>query len=159
MTNPNTRLGGVKQELSIFKSKLSSSFEKLENSINIKFSDINTWLDKNENKIKKSVTDKVDESIMSTKNSIIDALKDENLKLQNKVKQLEEQLLELDHKSNSLNQYNWRNKLKILEIPTNTAHENLEEKVTDFLSSVGSKVEGADIEKCRNLVMQILKIW
>ena len=42
MTNPNTRLGGVKQELSIFKSKLSSSFEKLENSINIKFSDINT---------------------------------------------------------------------------------------------------------------------
>lgn len=159
MTNPNTRLGGVKQELSIFKSKLSSSFEKLENSINIKFSDINTWLDKNENKIKKSVTDKVDESIMSTKNSIIDALKDENLKLQNKVKQFEEQLLELDHKSNSLNQYNWRNKLKILEIPTNTAHENLEEKVTDFLSSVGSKVEGADIEKCRNLVMQILKIW
>lgn len=159
MTNPNTRLGGVKQELSIFKSKLSSSFKKLENSINIKFSDINTWLDKNENKIKKSVTDKVDESIMSTKNSIIDALKDENLKLQNKVKQLEEQLLELDHKSNSLNQYNWRNKLKILEIPTNTAHENLEEKVTDFLSSVGSKVEGADIEKCRNLVMQILKIW
>ena len=115
-------------------------------------------MDKNENKIKKSVTDKVDESIMSTKNSIIDALKDENLKLQNKVKQFEEQLLELDHKSNSLNQYNWRNKLKILEIPTNTAHENLEEKVTDFLSSVGSKVEGADIEKCRNLVMQILKI-
>ena len=41
---------------------------------------------------------------MSIKNTVIDVLKEENLKLQNKVKKLEEQLLETDQKSNHLNQ-------------------------------------------------------
>ena len=63
--------------------------------------------------IKKSVTQEVNERIMSIKNTIIDALKDENLKLQNKVKKLEEQLLELHQKSNSLDQHNRRNSLEI----------------------------------------------
>ena len=52
--------------------------------------------------IKKSVTEEVNESIMSIRNTIIDALKEENLKLQNKVKKLEEQLLEIDQKNNHL---------------------------------------------------------
>ena len=54
-------------------------------------------------KIKKSVTEEVNESIMSIKNTIIDGLKEENLKPQNKVKKLEDQLLELDQKSSNLN--------------------------------------------------------
>ena len=33
MAEPNTRLSGVKQELPIFKSEFSSSFEKLKDSI------------------------------------------------------------------------------------------------------------------------------
>ena len=49
---------------------------------------------------KKSVTAEVNESIMSIKNTIIDALKEENLKLQNKVKKLDNQLLEIDQKGN-----------------------------------------------------------
>ena len=36
---------------------------------------------------------------MSIKNTIIDALKEENLKLQNKVKKLEDQLLEIPRRS------------------------------------------------------------
>ena len=36
---------------------------------------------------------------MSIKNTIIDALKEENLKLQNKVKKLEDQLLEIPLRS------------------------------------------------------------
>ena len=80
------------QELSVFKSKFSSSFEKLKDSITVKFSDINAQLDGIEKKnIKKSVTEEVNKSIMSIKNTIIDALKEENLKLQNKVERLEEQ--------------------------------------------------------------------
>ena len=86
MAEPNTNLSGVKQELSVFKSAFSSSFEKLKDSIIVKFSDINARLDKIEGNIKKSVTEEVNESIMSIKNTIIDALKEENLKLQNKVK-------------------------------------------------------------------------
>ena len=42
MVEPNTRLSEVKQEISVFKSEFSSSFEKLKDSINAKFSDINT---------------------------------------------------------------------------------------------------------------------
>ena len=53
---------------------------------------------------------------MSIKNTIIDALKEENLKLQNKVKKLEEQLLEIDQKSYHLDQYSKRN-IEIQGIP------------------------------------------
>ena len=98
MAEPNTRLSGVKQELSVFKTEFSSSFEKLKDSITVKFSDMNARLDEIEKNIKKSVTEEVNESIMSIKNKITDPLKEENLKLQKKVKKLEEQLLEIDQK-------------------------------------------------------------
>ena len=67
----------------------------------------------------KSVTEEVNQSIMSTKNMIIDALKEENLKLQNKVKKLQEQLLEIDQNSNHLDQYDRRNNLENQGIPAN----------------------------------------
>ena len=70
-------------------------------------------------KTQKSVTEEVNQSIMSTKNMIIDALKEENLKLQNKVKKLEEQLLEIDQNSNHLDQYDRRNNLENQGIPAN----------------------------------------
>ena len=44
MAEPNTRLSGVKQELLVFKSEFSSSFEKLKDIITVKFSNI-AWLD------------------------------------------------------------------------------------------------------------------
>ena len=49
-------------------------------------------------------TKEVNESIMNIQNTIIDALREENLKLQNKVKKIEHQLLELHQKSNNLDQ-------------------------------------------------------
>ena len=52
MAEPNTRLSGVKQELPIFKSEFSSSFEKLKDSITAKFPDINARFDKIEKKQK-----------------------------------------------------------------------------------------------------------
>ena len=51
MAEPYTRLSGVKQEvLSVFKSEFSASFEKLKESITVKFSDINARLDEIEKK-------------------------------------------------------------------------------------------------------------
>ena len=44
----------MKQELSVSKSEFSSSFEKLKDSINIKFSDIDTRLDEIEKKTLKN---------------------------------------------------------------------------------------------------------
>ena len=80
MAESNTRLSEVKQELPVFKPELSS-FEKLKDSITVKCSNINARLNEIEKK-KKSVTEKDNESIMSIKNTIIDALKEEHLKLQ-----------------------------------------------------------------------------
>ena len=50
MAEPNTRLSGAKQELTVFKSEFSSSFEKLKDSITVKFSNINARLDEIEKK-------------------------------------------------------------------------------------------------------------
>ena len=99
-------------------------------------------------KTNKSVTEEVNESIMSIKNTIIDALKEENLKLQNKVKKLEEQLLEIDQKNNHLDQYSRRNNLEIQVIPANITDDKLEGKVIDIFSCLGIEVKGADTEDC-----------
>ena len=102
--------------------------------------------------IKKSVTEKVNESIMSIKNPIIDVLKEENQKLQNKVKKLEEQLLEIDQKRNHLDQYCRRDNIKIQGIPANNVTDDeLEGKVTDIFGCLGIEVKGSDIEDYHRL--------
>ena len=101
-------------------------------------------------KKKKSVTE-VNESIMSIKNTIIDALKEENQKLQNKVKKLEEQFLEIDHKSNHLDQYSRRNNFEIQGIPVNVTDDELEGKVINIFSCLSIEVKGSDIEDCHRL--------
>ena len=73
MAEPNIRLSGVKQEQSVFKSEFGLSFENLRD--NVKFSNIKTPLNKIENNFEKSLAEEVNESIMSIKNSIIDALR------------------------------------------------------------------------------------
>ena len=100
MAEPNTKLSGVKEEPSVFKTEFSSSFEKLKDSITVKFSDINARLDEIEKNIS-VVTEELNESI----------------KLQNKVKKLEEQLLEIDQKSNHLDQYSRKNNIETQSIP------------------------------------------
>ena len=62
----------------------------LKNSIDQKFSSINSRLDQIEGNIQKNITDVVNKSIMSIKDSIIDALKEENMKIQSRVQQLED---------------------------------------------------------------------
>ena len=108
------------------------------------------WMKLKKN-IKNSVTEEVNESIMSIKNTIIDALKEENLKLQNKVKKLEEQLLEIDQKNNHLDQYSRRNNLDIQGIPANITDDELEGKVIDVFSCLGIEVKGSDMEDCHRL--------
>ena len=91
------------------------------------------WMKLKKN-IKKSVTEEVNESITSIKNTIIDALKKENLRLQNWVKKLEDQVSETDQRSNILDQYNRRNNLEIHGAPPNVTDDELEGKVTDIFS-------------------------
>ena len=75
---------------------------------------------------------------------IINVLKEENLKFQNKVKKLENQLLELDQKNNSLDQYTRSNNLEIQGIVAKVADEKLDEKVIDIFSFRGIEVEAVE---------------
>ena len=50
MAEPNTKLSGTKQELSVSKSEFISSFEKLKDSITVRFSVINAGLNEIEKK-------------------------------------------------------------------------------------------------------------
>ena len=72
-------------------------------------------------------------------------MKQENLNARSKVKKLEEQLLELDQKSNSLDQYNRRNNLEIQIIYVNVSDERLEEKVIYIFICLDIDVEGVHI--------------
>ena len=140
MAEPNVRLSGMKQELSVFKSEFSSSFEKLKDSIILNFLILMLdWM--KSKKTKKSVTEEVNVRI-SIKNRIIDTVKEKNLKLQNKVKKLEEQLLETDQKNNHLDQYSRRNNLEIQGIPANITDDKLEGKIIDIFSCLGIEVKG-----------------
>ena len=88
---------------------------------------------------------------MTIKNPIVDALKEENLKVQNKVKKLEEQLSEIDRKSNHLDQQSRRNNLKIQGIPANVTDDELQGKVIEIFSCLGIEVKGSDLEDCHRL--------
>ena len=72
-------------------------------------------------------------------------MKQENLNARSKVKKLEEQLLELDQKSNSLDQYHRRNNLEIQIIYVNVSYERLEEKVIYIFNCLDIDVEGVHI--------------
>ena len=112
---------------------------------------------KKERKKKKSITDEVNDSIMSIKNTVIDTLKEENLKLQNKVKKLEEQLLDIDKKSNHLDQCSTKNNIEVQGIPANVIDDELEKKVLDIFSCLGIEVKGSDMEDCHRLGYANLK--
>ena len=88
---------------------------------------------------------------MTIKNPIVDALKEENLKVQNKLKKLVEQLSEIDQKSNHLDQQSRRNNLKIQGILANVTDDELQGKVIEIFSCLGIEVKGSDLEDCHRL--------
>ena len=61
--------------------------------------------------------------------AIIEALKEENFKLQIKCKNLEAMLFELQKVSNKQDQYTMRNNLKIHGIPLEVRDDQLEEEI------------------------------
>ena len=81
----NTWLSGMKQDLVDFKNDFNSSLSCLKNSIDQKLNNINSRLDQIEVNMQKNITDVVNESIMSVKDSIIDALKAESMKLKSRL--------------------------------------------------------------------------
>ena len=74
------RLGGVKQEIQDLKSGFESSINQAKVSIDGKFSEINLQLKVIKESFASTVNDIVMESILKVKDSIIEALKKENIK-------------------------------------------------------------------------------
>ena len=85
----NTRLGGIKQDIQNFKSDFNSLLFSLKNEIQSKFENRNTRLNQIESNLESNITEQVNHCILSVKDSIITALRDDNKMLQAKVKFLE----------------------------------------------------------------------
>ena len=74
------------------------------------------------------IVDQMNESVMSIKDKIIDALKEDNAQLRNKRKLWEKKLTEVEISRNNLEQYTRRNNIEIQGIPPKISSERLEEK-------------------------------
>ena len=147
----NTRLGGMKQELHDFKNEFSTQLSDLSHSFNEKFDSLYKLLGESEGKIKANINDIVTESLMSVKDSIIEALKAENLKLKSRVDSLEEKIIELDISRNKLDQYTRRNNIEIQGIPTRVSDDHPEHKALDISKSVNLTLANSDIEGCHRI--------
>ena len=92
----STRLVGIKQEFQEFKNSFQVMVNDLRLDIERKFENTNKRLQELNNHLKSNIVDQVNESIMSIKDTIIDALKVDNAQLKNKVELLEKNLLEVE---------------------------------------------------------------
>ena len=98
----NTRLGGVKQELQDLKKDVSLSLADFKSSIDTKFDVLSNRLNAIEQNFQRHVNDiitkELNESVMSIKDSLIDALKKENFRQQQKVQHLEKKQSDIEIK-------------------------------------------------------------
>ena len=147
----NTRLSDMKQDLVDFRNDFNLCLSCLKNSIDQKFNNINSQLYQIEGNILKNITDVVNESIMSIKDSIIDVLKEENMKFQSRVEQLEDKILRMEIAKNNHDQYTRRNNIEIQGIPARVKDEHLENKVIDIFRCLKISIDPSDIEDCHRL--------
>ena len=147
----NTRMSSIKQEILDLKNEFTSIITSFKDEMYQKFESMNNRLNTMENSIKSIISDQVNESIMQVKNSVIEALKEDNLKMQRKVETLEEQLAENDAYINKLDQYNRRNNIEIQGIPSSVSDDALEGEVIDIFKCLNISIQNTDIEGCHRL--------
>ena len=107
--------------------------------------------------LESNITEQVNKSIMDVKDSIIDALKDENKMLQVKVDILQKKIAEDEKSFNRLGQYNRRNNLEIQDISSVVGDEVLEEKVFEIFECLNIPLAKSDIEDFHRLDKSIPK--
>ena len=88
---------------------------------------------------------------MSIKDSIINALKEETFRVQQKVQHLENKLSDIEIAENKREQYMGRNNIEIQGIAS-TVHDNLlEDKVIDIFTQLNFTISKSDIEDYHRL--------
>ena len=151
----NTRLEGMKQELQDLKQDINLSLADFKASIDKKFDVISNILNATEENFQRNVNDiitkELNESVMSIKDSIINALKEETFRLQQKVQHLENKLSDIEIAENKREQYMGRNNIEIQGIAS-TVHDNLlEDKVIDIFTQLNFTISKSDIEDYHRL--------
>ena len=132
--NHMTQLGDGKQEIQDLRAGFHSSVNEIKCSIDSKFNYINVQFEDIKENFTKPVHDTVTESISKVRDSITEALKEENFKPKVKCINLEAKLLELQKSLNKLDQYTNKNNIEIHGIPVEVKDGQLKEKVTEIFS-------------------------
>ena len=78
-----------------------------------KFENTNNRLQELNDHLKTNIMDQMNESVISIKDTITDALKEDNAQLRNKVELLEKKLTEAEISQNNFEQYTRRNNIEI----------------------------------------------
>ena len=142
----NTRLGGMKEDILVFKNEFTSSIESLKSSNDEKFNLANEQFDNIRTDIKRNVAVIVADSLLEVKDSIIEALKAENLKFQQRVEKLENRISQVESDLNKKDQYNRRNNIEIQVVPSDIGDDSLEYKVIEMLAEAHIVAKKSDIE-------------
>ena len=94
---------------------------------------------------------RVADSLLEVKDSIIEALKAENLKPQQKVEKLENRISELESDLNKKDQYIRRNGIEIHGIPSDIGDDSLEDKGIEMLAEVHIVATNSNTKDCHRL--------
>ena len=84
--NESTRLGSIKQEILYLKNEVNTLMSNFKGEIQQKFATVNKRINTMESSVKTIISDQVSERIMRVKDSVIEALKENNLKMQKRLK-------------------------------------------------------------------------
>ena len=77
----STRLGSIKQDILDLKNEVSTLMSNFKDKIQQKFETMTNRLNTKENSIKTIILDQVSEIIVKVKDSVIEALKEDNLQM------------------------------------------------------------------------------
>ena len=136
----NTRLGEIKQEFQEFKNSFQVMICDLRLDMERKFENTNKRLQELNDHLKTNIVDQMNESILSLKDTIIDALKEDNGQLRNKVELLEKKLTEVGISHHKLEQYTRRNNIEIRGMPSQIPDEKLEGKVNEVFGAMSTAI-------------------
>ena len=136
----NTRLGRIKQEFQEFKNSFQVMICDLRLDMERKFENTNKRLQELNDHLKANIVDQMNESILSLKDTIIDALKEDNGQLRNKVELLEKKLSEVGISHHNLEQYTRRNNIEIRGMPSQIPDGKLEGKVIEVFGAMSTAI-------------------
>ena len=91
-------------------------------------------------------------SLSDMKNDLIQALREENISLKNRIKTIDAQFESSDIIRNTMDQYSRRNDVLVDGIPSSVKKRELEDKCREIWGKIDIIVHESDVEACHCLV-------